>query len=773
MKAGSLRPELLLASLLFAGLTQWQWATSHTYQHFILRWFGVAFVCFLVFVACHRLITGLLGENNARRFRNSALIFSVVPLVLFLHNAFAVAVFILLLISASLIVLFDLTGTKTKIAVSGIVFVSVLTWLISNAAVSFDGVTMVWSSPDHDLHIAMFGIGNSGIEWGQRSGDFEFAREGLIALKFNLRFLEKNTERLGVRFWSKIQKLDIGEISFDSTFLLWRFPLLTLRNHDLTDYLELSHSPVERKDSLVTVTPHHRVSRSWLYLSFDPPVRHQLYSMIDPRDITVLRVMWWLSGLFLYIVTLFLCRLRWDFSHIRRYWVDFFTHPAEFDQKTRYALLRQQKVWIVGGITLLIVLVFARSWEALTTDALFMEDAALHFNKYYGGEQPFTSIFDRPNRYIAFITNLQAWLYAKLDVTWQPDLYRYSSFILAVMAASCFSFSGLFRQPVMLLAVPSVLGLAGLNHIFFWNTITYQIFTAVVLVICLLFLPAPATKPRLILRLVLIAILIWSGPYSVMAVPVAFLLLLFRVHLKNKWVYVWTIVCGLLYFAMLEQSTIQRYALFNEPDRLHHFYSVLFEKILLLDMFGESTSSKVALPIVLVVFFMWFFRKDHRYVKVSLVIFSLILGSLLLYFLTVKYKRFEIQENHILLSYYFWLVFLLMCIDRFLEKLPKKKYIHIAVLIGLVLFVWRDNHLHTVKRYWSPMDEIPGFMTAVQYFESQKTTLAREGKYVIVSTEPRWPPLPGPTAIIGKRNGFVRIKRRDVEDAELARYIVP
>jgi len=678
-----------------------------------------------------------------------------------------------LIVGVSLVVLLDLTATLRKATISGLIFISLLAVLVLTVEIEFDGVTIEWERPEQDTFIAMFGADANSVNWEQHSGSFEFAGNGLATSRFRLARIDTSSDRLGIRFWTHVEDLNVQEISFDSILLFWRLPLVALSGTQLTDYLALSDMTIVRNGSLVDVTPVKRGPRSWIYLQFDPSTQQQLYSMIQPGRPVVLRAVWWLVGVTGFGLIITLIRSRVDWASMPRYWIQLFAQAEIFDRAGYKSFLIHHRKWMFLGITLLVILVFARSWEGLTTDALFMEDAALHFNKYYAGEKPFISIFDRPNGYVALITNLQAWLYAKLDVMWQPDLYRHSGILLALIAASCLSFSGLFRQPVMLLAVPSVLGLAGLNHIFFWNTITYQIFTTVVLLVCLLFLPPPATRLRLILRLTFIAVLVWSGPYSVVAFGVAVLLLLFRVYPGSTLIYLWTIFCAILYFVAFDGSAVQPFALFNTLHRAPHLFAVLFEKVLLLDLFGEMSLAKGMIPLVVISVLLWILRSDRQYIKLSLTIFTLMLSSLLLYFVTVKYDRFVIQENHVLLSYFFWLVFLLLSIDRVLTQYRTNGFMQGAVIAGLALFIWKDNQLHTIKHYWPKMDELPGFMQAVRYFEGEQHALEKEGRYVVLSTPPRWPPLPGPTATVGEHENATRLRRQDIDDPALKQFVSP
>ena len=53
------------------------------------------------------------------------------------------------------------------------------------------------------------------------------------------------------------------------------------------------------------------------------------------------------------------------------------------------------------------------------------------------------------------------------------------------------SFSGLVRNRVLLLVCPLALGLTGLNHLYYYNTLIYTMYTGVLMLLALLFYPPP------------------------------------------------------------------------------------------------------------------------------------------------------------------------------------------------------------------------------------------------------------------------------------------
>ncbi|MFQ5484419.1 MAG: hypothetical protein ACE5DO_03690, partial [Desulfobacterales bacterium] len=193
--------------------------------------------------------------------------------------------------------------------------------------------------------------------------------------------------------------------------------------------------------------------------------------------------------------------------------------------------LTQNRIWIIIGLSIFLSALFYRSWENFTHPGLYMEDPA-YFSGYYGGHQPFTAVFNTSRGYINLIINVYAWIVAKIDVRIQPGLYLIFAILTGVTTAVNLIFSGLFKSRPILLIAPLVLGLTGMNHVFYYMTLIYQFYTTTLLLLCLLFFPPPRTKFGLVGMAVLFTILPWSGPYSVLDIPVGILFLLF---FKDRW----------------------------------------------------------------------------------------------------------------------------------------------------------------------------------------------------------------------------------------------
>ena len=265
-------------------------------------------------------------------------------------------------------------------------------------------------------------------------------------------------------------------------------------------------------------------------------------------------------------------------------------------QRTPYiqdssTFFRDNRRTLLLSILLFLAALFFRSWQNILNPGLYMEDAAHYFNIYYGMDREFEFILQHPNGYYNILNNFIAWLTAKSDVRLHPLCYHLFSLALGITVASCFIFTGILRNRWILLITPLTLGLSGMNHIYYYVSLTFQMYNVVVLLLCLLFFPIVRSSYAICLLCLITTILIWSGPYSVVALPTAIMLMvLFRTKAKII-LFLSVIVNVLLYSLSVKESTIQ---LINITDKgiQNAAIQVLFEQVFFLESSGENDRCK-------------------------------------------------------------------------------------------------------------------------------------------------------------------------------------
>lgn len=372
-----------------------------------------------------------------------------------------------------------------------------------------------------------------------------------------------------------------------------------------------------------------------------------------------------------------------------------------------------------------------RSWENLLNPGLYVEDSRHYFNFYYSGARPLSSVLQKPHGYYNLLNNIVAWTAAKADIRLQPLIYQTVSVLLATGAAVCLMFSNLFHNRWILLVVPTVLGLSGMNHVFYYTTLTFQMYVVVVWLLCLLFLPAPKTTGGAIALALVSALLIWSGPYSVVAVPAAFLFLLFfRDRGKNR-LMLWVIICALGY--SLTAQGLAQFGNILQPGIAMAMAYTLLEKVLLMDLLGESSWWKGVVLFLLIGGAVHRLRREPNYIRISTILFSIIFLALAPFFLSVKFFRYEVYSCHLFLSQFFWLTWLLYTADRLLLNAGGKKLLSAAVAAAFLTLVFIDNRQNPHKGATAVMTEMNRFLNTVHAAEQLR--YEEKERYVVLSYE--------------------------------------
>lgn len=388
---------------------------------------------------------------------------------------------------------------------------------------------------------------------------------------------------------------------------------------------------------------------------------------------------------------------------------------------------------VTVAIILFLVVLILRSYTNLLHPGLYMEDATHYFNNYYGGFRPFDFVLQHPNGYYNVLNNFVAWLTAHLDVRMQPLSYHAFSVVMGIATATCILFSGLLRTRSLLVIAPLVLGLSGMNHIYYYITLTFQMYNVVILLLLLLFFPVPKSSLSLLFQSLLATLLVWSGPYSVVALPVSLLFLILFRNWKKSVLHCIVIANVLLYTLSLRESTVQFLNIFNESI-LNIAASVLFERIFFLELLGSITFFKVCSFFLLLALTLYALRKDRFYCKLSLVLFAIIVGSLAPLFLSIKFPLYmTVFPCHVYISQFFWLFFLLFTADRFLLQERRWLGIRLVLPIAFLCTVIVDNVSHPDKHSNPIMAKVPSFVRTIYLVEQLE--LGKNNQYVVLKTD--------------------------------------
>ncbi len=425
----------------------------------------------------------------------------------------------------------------------------------------------------------------------------------------------------------------------------------------------------------------------------------------------------------------------------------------EFRQTTRPLHDRDgRRPWplLVFAVACFLVLLCCRSWGNLTHPALYMEDSAHYFNAYYGGQRDFALILQHPNGYYNIINNLIAWAAATMDVRVQPTVYHLFSLCLGVTVATCMAFTGLIRSKAILLVTPLALGLSGMNHMYYYVSLTFQMYNVVVLLLCLLFFPPPGTRAGMAGLMALAALLVWSGPYSVVAAPAALLILLMYPWGRRSVLASWVILCVAGYSVSLSGGMIQL-ANILDPDIRKTIVDVLFGQIFLLDLLGPATPFYVGLVCLGIGAALFYLRQDSLYLKTSILLLAIIVLSLAPLFLSKKISLYQaIFPCHTYIAQFFWVFFLLYTLDSFVcLQQQRRTIISFGYALLMVTVVLLDNLKHPDKGFKPPMPHLPGFLETVHQAEQLAPHLDKENQYILLRMPGTPPGHPAPLVRIG------------------------
>ena len=390
--------------------------------------------------------------------------------------------------------------------------------------------------------------------------------------------------------------------------------------------------------------------------------------------------------------------------------------------------------WLFAGCLLLLIANLVRSWPVFTHPGFYVEDAAL-FSRYYGNGLPVTDIwaylFGQPYKMV--VTNFLAWCIGHLDVRVHLQVYLWTGFAWGTTAACCFFFTGLIRSRSVLLLGPLLIGLSGMNHIFYYNTLIFVMYSCLAVLLILFFFPAPKSIFNALPLFVLCLFLPWAGPYSAVAVPISlFMLLLFWQDLNRtkRFLLLTSGLSAFLYYLTVQggTSTIMR---LKRVSVIQTYLDSILDRIFYFDLFGY-VPPWFWIPILLIIggsFLL--FRKDTVFIKNSLLMLATIFGSFTLFYLSSKYPVYiRPKPCHMFLSAFFWCVYLLYLVDHLFQRYGEQKIPVTIFLVLLCTVIFFDNKKHKDKNTVSPLTGTDTYIAAIHAMEQQH--LKKKNQYVIL-----------------------------------------
>lgn len=400
-----------------------------------------------------------------------------------------------------------------------------------------------------------------------------------------------------------------------------------------------------------------------------------------------------------------------------------------FYNRDRYTLefntfWRENRLLLLASLLTFVGALLYRSWPNFLHPGLYVEDTSHYFNYYYGGGQELKEVLRTPNGYHSLLTNLIAYVVAYVDVRIQPTLYLWTGTLFAVIACMVLPCSGLLKNRYVIFIAPILLGMSGLNHLFYYITLTYQIYVLVIILIGFLFWQPLSNTGVNIFLFIILSLLVWSGPYSVLVVPFSCCFILF---FRGKTVFLVCLCAVTLAYTLSVTEHLIMLGNLLEPEIYRIWFDTLICKVFFMGLKGGIGTKKVALAIIFFLSVIAIFRRDLFYLKVACLFMVLINSSLAALFLSKKFLiSLRILPCYLVIAQFCWLAFVLFTFDRLLSK--KKVLYHGGIIVSVlaVLFVIYDNGRNPSKMTIPLMSTLPDYLQTVH--EAERSNLAEQNR---------------------------------------------
>lgn len=391
-------------------------------------------------------------------------------------------------------------------------------------------------------------------------------------------------------------------------------------------------------------------------------------------------------------------------------------------------------LWLAA--LLFVVVLLVRSWKHYLYPGFYVEDASYYFWINYGAEFRWEHIFRNPNGYFNIFNNFITQLIGKLDVRYQAYAYLTVASMVTITTVVMLSRSGLVKNRFLVLVTPLVIGLSGMNHIHYYTTITFQMYVLVItLLVVLLWEPEQSVGKNLLI-FISIPLLVFSGPYAVLAVPFAIgFLLLFR---GKSLIMVWTIIVTIAYALTTTGSVGSGVVPANifGAKTLSLWFETVVVDVLFMGLRGNANIEKVMLIAALIGPPLYLIRKDTVQLRILLLLMAIIVVTPAPLLLTSKYKLYGgVFPCHVLTAQIAWILFILILLDRLIERV-KENYrpaAGIAAMAVILLFVVADNFKHPRKGNHEILYNTREFLETIKKYED--SGLEEKNQRVIIMAD--------------------------------------
>jgi hypothetical protein len=264
----------------------------------------------------------------------------------------------------------------------------------------------------------------------------------------------------------------------------------------------------------------------------------------------------------------------------------------------------------------------------------------------------------------------------------------------------------------------------------------------ILILLVLIFLPAPKSHFGLVLRILTGLLLVFSGPYSVVAVPVGLILLVLYSPSKQSFFWAAMVFFG---FVFLETTTgMLRLENLVEPSVLERMARVMIDRIFFFDLIKFGILPGIVVISVLIVALFSILWHNSEFRRVGFAFLSVVGLAMAPLFLSQKFILYsEPYDCHILISQFFWLLFLLYAADRLVDRVGHRFPLGAVFFVLFIAFVWTDQVKNPQKGYYPPNPAIIPFVEKVR--ETERLNLEESNEFIVLegsgATQPPFNPL--------------------------------
>lgn len=351
----------------------------------------------------------------------------------------------------------------------------------------------------------------------------------------------------------------------------------------------------------------------------------------------------------------------------------------------------------------LTAIILLRSWPTFAYPGFYLEDSPYFFTFYYGGQRRFWEIFRMPGTdYMTLINEAVAWLTAFLDVRIQPYVYAFFSLFVGVITCLLSLRIHRFRRGEFILLIPLALALVGIGRVSYYAVMVGSAWVMMILLFTLMLMKISESRMWAVFHTLLMMLLCWAHPYSIIAVPLSVLVVVMNRDPKQALVLSLVMLSALAYFIFATDKEVAHFQELGDWDVLSSvlfsYYSALVHGVIFMGLLDEVP---VTLSLAVWIFLagLLIFFRDREVYRTSLPIVFIIFSALGIYYLSNRQVIFKTKDpglltRYVLISLYFWIFLILYWTEKLWDRVNAGPLVRIMFSVCCLIWIAGYNLKH-------------------------------------------------------------------------------